>query len=1232
VERAAGYWKTRPEAQLLKQLFWTNIALTVEYIQRTQVCSHRSFMGEMLCNDGLRELLFRSESVLACEFKKFSDNKLRFDFCEFIHMVTHLGLYPNIPNDASNNFLLTHVYLRSQQGVRCGLRHECVYEGKSNVCCLCLRKRGTLMSKAVLKLKGLFANNSKALNRKRGGNIASSPREAAPDALIKCGDMAKLVGLSNIDSHPQCPSTPDASDAMDAYMDLHVAQKVLLEWCKNNKKIGHHLAMRLPAMTCSRKSFEYVTWGEFLEAIQPGLQLGHHIEMSTLSLSEFIFSILMVAQLQQDHIEHGFPNHAAIKLLQMLMRFRRSSYFVVHDWTQLTLYQRGLESVRKALHDQLYPIFRHYSSLSTAFPHTQKKLCLETYFLFVNDISLYPTLGYVDFAWIMTTKMRTSLTDELSLFQFLLLNEECVAEDYKITEELRAIQQNTLAETSEAGLCEHCMQLIDRMRTLFELYQLPSRLANFKQTILRVYTLSNISGRGRAKPRMQGVCVPVGSAAALDLWSGGVVQHNKRKTPWRGRGLSVAELHGLIVDNTLDKQSEAVNTDTETESSSKSRRQLSSSSEKDVNAGCGNSGRTRVAAPHKYLCKQTKSTQESSWYRFLSHAHEKESPVMLYASYHWQTTKVMRYAQSKMKGLAKNYVESARRRPGQMEEKIVDMTGQFTPRLCSTVELHPVRALLKDAHAHAQHDRLYQAVVLSEKALRLVSIMHDDMLLPVVLITLIDLAIVQKHWVAAARYGHIRLSFLSRDNTRRGILTQVRALNQLGNMHTESKALAKAVECHARQAKLAQVVGDYAGEMLSCYSRGRALEALRLVDDANMQFKHMEELSYDTDSPSGAVAALSAQAALHYGNRNFELARSILKKKLVLLKQQTSLDPSHRLLVAEVSSLEFLAEISRRLQEHSTMFAALRRQITASRRLGSLNSEGSVYRALGQAILAVHLQVDLSFNPEFYLHWPGSVEETNLLVQTWIFKKANLSPYIFPFPMDRAQSLRRSPKPMQAVCSEARHFLECGCKIARLVYSVQHTVKALENIAVAYLVENRLNEAEDNLIISLSMNEKNGGLLDVAHSLSKLGLLELRKAFSRAKTFRWTKSAAKAVSYMNDQLQIHEHLHRALVTGMMDSFDKKTPIRFELFILQSKATAYSFLAAAHHLDGHHSKAIVTHKAQLESATVSQDIRAIAAAHVSLGFVLRTALEKDIYNTGFRDGAVHHYSAPCLRQS
>jgi len=87
-----------------------------------------------------------------------------------------------------------------------------------------------------------------------------------------------------------------------------------------------------------------------------------------------------------------------------------------------------------------------------------------------------------------------------------MLNEECVAEDYILMEEFQAGEQYTLAETTESGLCEHCMGVVDRLRMFFErgarrperlpppktppprcrLYQFPSRLTNFKRAVVHV--------------------------------------------------------------------------------------------------------------------------------------------------------------------------------------------------------------------------------------------------------------------------------------------------------------------------------------------------------------------------------------------------------------------------------------------------------------------------------------------------------------------------------------------------------------------------------------------------------------------------------------------------------------------------------------------------------------------------------------------------------------------------
>ena len=61
---------------------------------------------------------------------------------------------------------------------------------------------------------------------------------------------------------------------------------------------------------------------------------------------------------------------------------------------------------------------------------------------------------------------------------------------------------------------EHCMAIVDRLRMFFELYLFPARLTNFKRAVVHVYTQANISGKGRAKPRMRGVgAPPLGDAA-----------------------------------------------------------------------------------------------------------------------------------------------------------------------------------------------------------------------------------------------------------------------------------------------------------------------------------------------------------------------------------------------------------------------------------------------------------------------------------------------------------------------------------------------------------------------------------------------------------------------------------------------------------------------------------------------------------------------------------------------
>jgi len=203
----------------------------------------------------------------------------------------------------------------------------------------------------------------------------------------------------------------------------------------------------------------------------------------------------------------------------------------------------------------------------------------------------------------------------MTLFQFLLLNEECVAEDYVLLEEHSAAEQYARPETSESGLCEHCMAVVDRLRTFFELYMFPARLTNFKRAVVHVYTQANISGRGRAKPRTRGVgAPPAGGATALDLWGGGVLRVGGAPAPGAGARraprapgagaaratsgtLGVADLHGLVADAAGDEPPETVRTDTESDDGAASDREASRSSSSDGDGGDAAAARGRRGAP-----------------------------------------------------------------------------------------------------------------------------------------------------------------------------------------------------------------------------------------------------------------------------------------------------------------------------------------------------------------------------------------------------------------------------------------------------------------------------------------------------------------------------------------------------------------------------------------------------------------------------------------------------------
>ncbi|KAH8053658.1 hypothetical protein JL721_10681 [Aureococcus anophagefferens] len=207
---AAEYWGGLEGGRELKWLFWSRVAQTAEHMHLSQVCSHASFVGELLSNDGIRELLVRYDDVLATAFAHFSGGKARLGFREFLHMLSVLGLHPKIPNDAK---------------------------------------------------------------KRRGGREAATVAVAGSD-----------LGRTTAPGRRRQRAAPGGGG-------------------RRRRRLG-----------------------------------------------------------------------------------------------RAGLAARGLESVRKALHDQLYVVFRIYCALGTVAQQSAKKLCLETFFLFVNDISLYAALGYRDFA------------------------------------------------------------------------------------------------------------------------------------------------------------------------------------------------------------------------------------------------------------------------------------------------------------------------------------------------------------------------------------------------------------------------------------------------------------------------------------------------------------------------------------------------------------------------------------------------------------------------------------------------------------------------------------------------------------------------------------------------------------------------------------------------------------------------------------------------------------------
>ena len=372
------------------------------------------------------------------------------------------GLHPRIPNDASNDWALTRVFLRARQGVRCGLRHDCVYAPGIPTCSLCARPRVSVAGARARRLAAVFAKHATLPLQKRRSNVERGAARLAAE-LIKRQSFAAAVAGGGGGAAAAAPS---------AVLAPALAQRVLLEW-DPKAYVGRHLAMRLPMAAAAASTG--LTLAEFAAALAPGYRAARHVEFTRLGFSEFALGLLMLSQLQTIDVEQGLGNVAAIKLLHALTLVRRcpavlakadtsdlssasagprgrpSAHFlgqraracgggggrrrwtparVPRRWATPTLHQRGLESVRKALHDQLYPIFRHYCSLGTVAQQSSKKLCLETFLLFVNDISLsasgaaachagsgpaptadgeprrYAALGYADFRWIMGAKMR----------------------------------------------------------------------------------------------------------------------------------------------------------------------------------------------------------------------------------------------------------------------------------------------------------------------------------------------------------------------------------------------------------------------------------------------------------------------------------------------------------------------------------------------------------------------------------------------------------------------------------------------------------------------------------------------------------------------------------------------------------------------------------------------------------------------------------------------------------
>ncbi|KAJ1450299.1 hypothetical protein M885DRAFT_532769 [Pelagophyceae sp. CCMP2097] len=611
VTESAMFWSSEatPEGNslaALQQLWWDGIAGSVDAMDRTAQCSCLAYVGEVLASRAVCDILVKSDLLLQCLFTKHASVRdagpaVRFD--GFLAALTEVGVHPrDVGNDASNDWALNRVFARARLGSRAGVYHDCQYAAGGRTCQLCARRRCEAHAAALTALRGefhkhaVFAAVAPSLPPSRtpsarsvGTPVRGTALAPAAPGLAAFAALGSVAAVTAVAQAMQVLYLPlgRVHHVLDAYataatngvpaagLDALYAGKQLV--------VLSAVARAAAAAADTKQPRGHVAWEAFSKGVQAGLRFTQHVERTELNCAEFGLAVLLAAQLQADASFDDLPRRtgggarAALKLLRVATLARRLPQVLDMDfgaggaggalgeapWAAPSLAARGQERARSAFHEQLHAAFRHYVALGSSAARAAKRLDFTTFLLFVNDAALYAALGTHDLLWVARDRLGLVVTDDVSLLQFLALNDACAAEDFVLCRDVSLCDDAAPSALVRAGaaageqptspkqppkggggaggpgaasggaalvddlrraapdLGTHVAAMTSRLEALFESYGMPQRLTNFKRAVVHVYT------RGGGAPRLRGIGAPGQQPmqrAVLDLWTGGPVR------------------------------------------------------------------------------------------------------------------------------------------------------------------------------------------------------------------------------------------------------------------------------------------------------------------------------------------------------------------------------------------------------------------------------------------------------------------------------------------------------------------------------------------------------------------------------------------------------------------------------------------------------------------------------------------------------------------------------------